>query len=174
MSNLDCSAVPDSAIGELHRQGEICLQGTVQLATALDQRATTTSGILGAGALALLTAAAAMSGASRPIVPFIIGATTTAVLLFCGALFCAWAARSTDFFVAGYEPRLLVKSASDENWMLRYAVEDIQMRINANRQALEYSSKLFTWGRRIGLIAVPCGALMFAIAAVRADLHLPF
>ena len=173
MSNIDCSAVPDSTIGELHRQGEICLQGTVQLATALDQRATTTSGIFGAGALALLTAAAAMSGASQRIVPFIYGASTTAALLFCGALFCAWAARSTDFFVSGYEPRRLLKSAGDKFWMLRYAVEDIQKRIDANRIVLERSSTLFTWGRRIGLSAVPAGVAAF-IVSFRLSLPLPF
>jgi len=172
--DLDCSMVPDNAIGELHRQAEMCLQGTVQLATALDQRATATSGIFGVGALALFTAAAAMSGAAaRPIVPFIVGAAVTAVLLFCGALFCAWAARSADFFVAGYEPRFLVKAASDEHWMLRYAVEDIQTRIDANRMAQEYSSRLFTWGMRVGLIAVPCGIAAFFMA-VLFELRLPF
>src|SRR5262245_13902941 len=102
MSMLDCSVVPDDAIGEVHRQAEKCLQGNVQLATALDQRATATSGIFGAGALALVTAAAAMGGTVRPFFPFIFGGGTAALLLYIGALFCAWATRSGNIFVPGY------------------------------------------------------------------------
>lgn len=170
--DMNLSAVPDDTIGELHRQAEICLQGTVQLATALDQRATTTSGILGAGALALFTAAASMSMAARPFVPFIVGAIIAAATLYFGAMVCAWAARSTDFFVSGYEPRFLIKSASDKHWMMRYAVEDIQMQVDKNRSVQERSSRLFTYGRRIGLCAIPLGVLMFFIAML--DLPLPF
>jgi hypothetical protein len=170
--SLDCSSVPQAAIGELHRQAEICLQGTVQLAIALDQRATTTSGILGAGALALFAAVASMSMAMRPHIPFIVGASTTAVILFFGASVCAWAARAADFFVAGYEPRFLIKAATDKDWKLRYAVEDLQVRINANRLVLERSARLFTLGRRIGLAAFPCGVVTFLIALLGS--HPPF
>jgi hypothetical protein len=173
MPDLDCSAVPNEAIGELHRQAEICLQGTLQLATALDQRAITTSGIFAGGALALLTAAAAMSGAARPIIPFVAGAIATATILFLGAFFCARAARSIPFFVAGYEPRLLLKAATDKHWILRYAVEDMQTRIDHNRLALEHSSRLFRWGRCLGFIAVPCGVVAFLIVCL-SGLRFPF
>jgi hypothetical protein len=44
----DFSNVPRGAAKELCRQGELCLQGTVQLAIALDQRATTLTGVVGA------------------------------------------------------------------------------------------------------------------------------
>lgn len=60
-SRPDFSNVPDSAVKELHRQGELCLLGTMQLALAADQRATTLSGILGAGAVALAAATAGLN-----------------------------------------------------------------------------------------------------------------
>ena len=157
------SNVPDGAVKELHRQAELCLMGTVQLATSVDQRATTTSGILGGGAVALLAASAAMGSASHPIFPFIAAAIATAAVLYLGALLCASAARSVDFFVAGYEPRLLAPAASDENSILRYAAEDLQIRINRNRLSLARSSRLFTWGQRIGLLAGPIGAITFVL-----------
>jgi hypothetical protein len=160
---LDLSAVPDGAIKELHRQGELCLQGTVQLAIAADQRATTTSGILGAGSIALMVAGASMvlNPASRPT---LIGAVFgVAFTLLSGAILCARAARSIDYFVAGYEPRLLAKSASDEIWMLRCAAEDIQARINHNRKTLEKSSKMLTLGRAAAFAALPVGIMIFTI-----------
>jgi len=165
----DFSNVPQDAARELCRQGELCLQGTVQLAIAADQRATTLTGILGAGAIALVAATVSLSVGAKPNVTLIFSAAATALSLYCGALFCAWAARSADFFVAGYEPRLLHISAPEnsELWMQRYSAEDIQMRIDHNRDTLEKSSRYLTWGRRIALCSVPIGLLTFFAA----DLH---
>ena len=157
----DFSSVPDETVHEFHRQGELMLQGTVQLATAMDQRATTSSGIMAGGAVALLTAAAAMSVADQPFHAFVWSAVATAVPLFVGAVLCAWAARPTAFFVAGYEPRKLLPAVRDKAWMLRFAAEDIQVRITANRRALESSSRLLGWGMGVGLLAAPVGAVVF-------------
>jgi hypothetical protein len=115
----DFSNIPAAAAKELCRQGELCLQGTLQLALATDQRATTLAGILGAGSIALLAATVSLSLSPDHRIALILPAAATAFILYCGALLCAWAARSTAFHVAGYEPRLLARSAiqDDETWI---------------------------------------------------------
>jgi hypothetical protein len=162
----DFSKIPAAAAKELCRQGELCLQGTVQLAVAADQRATTLTGILGAGSVALVAATVSLSINSDRKIALIASAVITALVLYCGALFCAWAARSADFHVAGYEPRLLATSATEDNtelWMQRYAAEDAQARIDHNRRELAKSARYLTWGRRIALCAVPIGAISFFV-----------
>jgi hypothetical protein len=67
----DFSNIPAETIKELHRQGEICLQGTVQLAIACDQRATTLTSILGAGTIALMVATGTMISSLTPRPPLI-------------------------------------------------------------------------------------------------------
>jgi hypothetical protein len=163
----DFSNIPAAAARELCRQCELCLQGTVQLAIAIDQRATTLTGILGAGSIALVAATVSLSISPDRKIALIVSAAVTALVLYGGALLCAWAARSTDFHVAGYEPRKLAISATDDNaelWMQRYAAEDVQARIDHNRRELEKSSRYFTWGRRIALCAIPIGIFIFFAA----------
>jgi hypothetical protein len=58
---------------------------------------------------------------------------------------------------------MLALSASDEIWMLRYAAEDVQVRIDGNRSTLETSSKMLTLGRGFALAAAPIGVIVFAI-----------
>jgi len=167
LARPDFSNIPADAIKELHRQGEICLQSTMQLALAADQRATTLTGIMGAGAVALLAATATMISSAHPSAALIGTGAGTATLLFVGALFCAWAAQPLDFFVAGYEPRRMAPAARDETWILRYATEDMQIRIDSNRASLVHASRLLTWGRSIALLAVPLGiTIFFAISLV--------
>jgi hypothetical protein len=158
---MDLSEIPLPSIKELQRQGEACLQGTVQLALAADQRATTLTGIFGAGAVALLAAAATVLAGAHPDLSLVCGAGVTSLFLLGGAISCAWAGRPIDFFVTGYEPRLLAQSATDEVWMLRYAIEDIQTRIDANRRALERSARLLYQGALIAMAAVLAGAGTF-------------
>jgi hypothetical protein len=58
---------------------------------------------------------------------------------------------------------MLALSSSDEIWMLRYAAEDVQVRIDGNRSTLETSSKMLTLGRGFALAAAPIGVIVFAI-----------
>lgn len=60
---IDFSTIPEGAIEEILRNGEACLEGTIQLAIAADQRATTMAGIFGAGSVALLAVAATILAA---------------------------------------------------------------------------------------------------------------
>jgi hypothetical protein len=70
------------------------------------------------------------------------------VLLFIGALFCARAAQPVDFFIAGYEPKRMTSAAQDETWIFRYAAEDVQARIDANRDSLVRASWWLIWGQK--------------------------
>ncbi len=161
MTDYDFSSVPDEAVKELHRQAEICLQGTVQLAIAADQRATTQSGILGAASVALLVASGNLASAQHPNPAFVLSTVVVAFLLFVGALFCGRAARSVDYHVAGYEPKSLVRAAKNEIWMLKCATEDVQRRIDSNRIILEEASKLLTFGRGVAFCAAPLGFAIY-------------
>jgi len=154
-SEYDFSNIPDAAADEIYRSGEICLSGTVQLAIAADQRATTMAGVFGAGAVALLAVAATVRSGEISDPSFMWASVLMALILFFAALLCAYAGRPIDFFVGGYEPRLYVECAGDPYWMRRYASEDIQRRIESNRLSHEKSSRLLN-----------CGALMAAISPI--------
>jgi len=158
----DFSAVEPEAIKELHRQAETCLQGTIQFAIAADHRATTLTGIFGTGSVALLAAAATVLAGSQPNFALVLGAGVTALFLLGAALSCFWASRPVDFSVAGYEPRLLAPSvAADPIWMVRYATEDMQRRIDFNRAALERAARWVLCGAVIALVAILAGVGTF-------------
>lgn len=162
---MDLSGLPIENIQELHRQAEACLAGTIQLGVAADQRATTLTGFFGGGCVALLAAIATVIAATSPYHPFMGGAGTIAAFLFAAALTSAMAAAPSDFHVGGYEPKRFAKSAGDVTWLLRYAVADIQERIDFNRAALERSARQIRVAMGFALAAIPFGVLIFAILA---------
>jgi hypothetical protein len=158
MSNpsYDFSAVPEAAIKEMHRQGEACLNGTIQFALAAQTRATAFAGIFAAGAVALLVMAAASLTGDKPNLPLIGAGLAASLFLFAGASLCAWSSRPINFFVGGYEPQLLaVAAGNNEIDMIRGATEDLQVRIDANRGALEWSARRINVGGVLAVAAVP-------------------
>jgi hypothetical protein len=162
---MDLSEVPPESVQELHRQAETCLSGTIQLGIAADQRATTLTGIFGAGSVAILAAIATVMAGSSPHKPFILGAAVMAALLFVAALTSAMAGAPADFHVGGYEPKRFIRSASDPVWMLRYAVTDMQDRIDFNRAVLERSAQRLRAAMVFALAAIPFGVMVFGILA---------
>jgi hypothetical protein len=166
---LDLSNVPTDGVRELHRQAETCLAGTVQLALGSDQRATVMAGMFGAASVALLAAIATVIAGSAPNYPFIGGAGAMSLLLFAAAIASAMAAAPTDFHVGGYEPKRFARSATNVDWMLRYATEDMQDRIDMNRAVLERSSRLLRTGMAFAVGAIPFGIMAFSV--VRAGLR---
>jgi len=56
----------------------------------------------------------------------------------------------------------MATAAQNEVWLLRYATEDIQVRIDANRDSLVRASWFLAWRRRIALLAVLLGFLVFS------------
>lgn len=163
-AKLDLSEASTEAVAEIHRQGELCLQGTMQLALASDIRATTMAGVFGAGAVAIMAVIATLADRGGAIV---WAALTTSGVLFLASLLCSWSARPTDFFVSGYEPKKLAVSASDAVWMLRYSAMDIQSRIDANRVCLSKATGFLKIGTLIAIGALPIGTVVYAILSYR-------
>lgn len=165
MSDLDLSGAERGTIEEIHRQGETCLQGTLQLALAADQRATMMAGIFGAGAVALLGAAAGVFGAATPMTnatPLLGALFSTAAVWFVAMVCCALAALPVRFHVTGYEPKNLTNlahSTEAATWILRYTGEDLQKRIDNNRRALDEAGWYFKSGVLVGL----SGPVVFVI-----------
>jgi hypothetical protein len=164
--NPDILALPEATVAIVHEQAEECLAGTVTLATAADSRATTLTGIFGGGAVALLAASATVLAAPEheAYFPLLTAALVGAIFLFIAAMLSAWACRPIDFFVAGYEPKLLSQSAADPTWMLRYATNDVQARIDANRKSLAASARQVNWAMRLALFSVLAGIVAFLAA----------
>jgi hypothetical protein len=153
---------PDEAVDELLRQAEECLSGTIQLGLAADQRATTMTGILGAAAVALLAAAAATATGNASLKPLILPFTVSATGLFVAALVCAWSCRPTNFFIGGYEPRLLAQRSDDgQVGLRRHAIVDTQMKIGKNRNSLNTASKAYNISLLIGGISPFLGITIF-------------
>ena len=181
-AKLDLSHVPDETVDEMMRLAEKTLDDTIQLAIAADQRGMTMAGILGATAIGLFAAAAALTTpVTAPPVTAALTATDTfdhaltiALLvtglgLFAASLFCAWSARPIDFYIGGYEPRLLVDGPTDRFWMPRYVVADLQFRISKNSIALASAAKRLIVGIAIAAAAPLAGISAYAIVTI---LHL--
>jgi hypothetical protein len=164
MSRGDFHSIHPTAIGEISRQGESCLQGTMQLAVANDQRAVILSGVFGTAAAALAALLAALyTSPNVPPCAFLIAIAVAGSLLFVASIICAESAKPTDFFVTGYEPRLLAPGFASEDITpaLTDMLDDVQRRINHNRAALKHSGRLLTVGVRIAEIALPMSVIAF-------------
>lgn len=161
--NLEILALPETTVAIVHKQAQECLAGTVSLATAADSRATTLTGVFGGGAVALLAAGATVLAAPehKAYLPLLTAVLIGALFLFIAAILTAYACRPTDFFVSGYEPKLLAKSASDLTWTLRYITNDIQFRIDANRKALAASARLVNLAMWLALFSVLASVAAF-------------
>lgn len=164
--NPDILALPEATVAIVHKQAEECLAGTVHLATAADSRATTLSGIFGGAAVALLAAGATILAAPehKVYLPLLSAALISALFLFAAAILCAYACRPIDYFVGGYEPKYLSKSATDPIWMLRYATDDVQVRIDANREALAAGARKVKLAMWLALLSVLASIAAFFIA----------
>jgi hypothetical protein len=158
---VDLSAHSDpSVLKELVHQGEVCLSDTVRLAIAADSRATTFCGIFGAAGVALLAAAAANFASQHGESAFIAAAIVAGFLFIVASLFAAFAARPTDFFAGGDQPRRLA-NVTDSVAQLRYIAIDIQMRIDKNRTAMERSATRTNRALYIAGSAILAGAVVF-------------
>ncbi len=168
MQTVDFLTVPPQALAELNRQGDSCLQGTMQLAIANDQRAVTLTGMFGAaaGALAALLGAL-VTAVHEPSQALLAAIAAAAVLLFLAAILCAISARPADFFVTGYEPRLLAQGCTGEDLtpIMRATLEDVQNRIDHNRAILARSAGVLTAGLWTGIAAIPVAVVAFIVLA---------
>ena len=153
--DYDFSRVPDEAIDEFHRQAELWLEGTIKVALAADSRATTSTGILSAATGAMLVLAANLAVAPAPHVSLLWSVIVAAAFLLVGAGFCVTAARPIDFYVSGYEPKLLYPTATNASKIKRLSAASIQERIDANSTSLVASAKKLKRGQFIAALAAP-------------------
>lgn len=159
-------SMPEPGLAEVQRQAETLLAGTVQFALAADQRNIALAGICAAGAVALAAAGGGvMAGETAPhLLPMVAGAFAAGVILFVAAMIFVWAGRPIDFFLAGYEPRLLAPSVASRELAMVFGTEDVQRRIEANRLSLERNAARF----RVALTTVglaPVGGVVAALVA---------
>jgi len=137
------------------------LQGTIELGINSDQRSAALCGVFGAGAFALFTVSATVLSGDHHS-DFLQWASAIAgFIILIACLLCAAAATPGDFYVSGYEPRLLFPSASDALWMERYTIEDIQKRIEANRAEINREAHFIKLAVRVAMGGVAIGLFIF-------------
>ncbi len=161
LADYNFSGVADGATKEFQRQAEVCIQGTMQIALACDARASTHTGFFLAGATALAVSAASYARAPAANLPLAYGGAAAAALLLLAAASCSIAARSVYFHVAGYQPKFLAVTASNELFMLRCVAEDLQRRIDFNVAALARQARWFGNGQIAALASLPFGAAVY-------------
>jgi hypothetical protein len=155
----DFSALADCQLAEVRREAGACLDGTIHLALAADQRGGTMSGIIGVAAVVLLVTAAAYGTAAPLTAAFLV----TSAGLFGAAILAAWSGRPRSFFVAGYEPRLLAQCGGDIGFMRRCIIADIQNRIDQNRVALDRAARQFVAAMIVAAVSPAAGAAAYFV-----------
>lgn len=163
---IDWRGIPDSAVREILRQGETYLDGTLKTGIGADQRATTLMGIYGAIGVALLVSAATLATRAQPDLSLIGAIVVTALLVLLAGAICGFAGKPIDFYVAGYEPEKIIKSSTDELWLLRFVCEDLQRRIDMNRRSLEKSADLISKSFLVAGAAIVVGIVVFVCLRV--------
>ena len=151
-------------VEELLRQAELCLEGTVRIGVGADQRSAALCGVFGAGGFGLLTVAATIFAGSHVSMPLQLATGSAGIVLLRAAHLCAQAARPRDFYGEGYEPARLAAAAADKLWMQRYAIVDIQRRIEANRAEILREAELISRALNHAPVALVVGAAAFVVA----------
>jgi hypothetical protein len=160
----DWTDIPEPSVEYLLQEAKEHLQGTIDLGINADQRSAALCGVFGGGAFAMFAVSATVFTISRPNMTLIYSALLPGILLLIACLLCARAAAPEDFYGPGYEPALLIASASDPIWMKRYVIEDIQYRIEANRAEINREARLVKWAFRVAVTAVLAGTALFLLA----------
>jgi hypothetical protein len=163
---MDWQNIPEPAVREILRQGETYLDGTLKTGIGADQRATTLMGIYGAIGVALLVVAATLETRPQPDLSLIGAIVVTAFLVLLAGVICGLAGRPIDFYVGGYEPEKIVRSSTDELWLLRFVCEDLQRRIDINRRTLEKSAALISKSFLVAGAAIVVGIVVFVCLRV--------
>ena len=154
--------VPEGSIDAFVAQAELMLAGTVQVGIASDSKATTLMGVYGAITVALAVTAATMLAAqdAERFHALISPCAVSSAIMLVSVLCLARAAEPADFYVGGYQPKLLATCARNRTWMMRYVAADLQLRIEDNRKALQTTAR---WTRRAMAFALL--AIIFGVGA---------
>jgi hypothetical protein len=157
--------VSDDAQRELLHHGEEMVKTTLTLASGADFRAITMMSHFGAVGVALVSASVALIASGHPSWALIAGLVEIAAGLFIACGFCAAAAKPEDFFIAGFEPRNLLKSsAKKDEYRTRVLIAVTQDRIDHNRAAIAYAAQ-HIWSAMIAAgLSIIAGLVLFLIA----------
>jgi hypothetical protein len=162
----DWTSVSEAAVYQLLQEAKDHLQGTIELGINADQRSAALCGVFGAGAFALFAVSATVFAGDHRSDILQWAAVIEGFVLLIASLLCAWAAGPGDFYVSGYEPRLLIASAADTLWMQRYIIEDIQRRIEANRAEIIREALLMKTAIWVAVTGIILGLVIFAAGLV--------
>lgn len=162
-STLDWSGVPDESFKEILRQGEIQLEMLLRTSIAADQRAMTLAGVFAAVAVALFAGTSALLSFPSPDHVAMVCMGGSSVALFVASLVCAFSGRPRKYRPSGYQPKMLIGSAADTVWMLRYTAQDIQLRLEDNRQVLSDVGFLTHVGYWIAIVSLSVGGIAFVV-----------
>jgi hypothetical protein len=157
----DWTEISDAFVHHLLQEAKESLQGTIELGINADQRSAALCGVFGGGAFALFAVSATVFSGAHVSSILQFAAMIAGFILLTSSLLCAMAASPGDFYVSGYEPRLLFSATSDVLWMERYTIEDIQARIEANRVEINREASLIKWAVRIAIGALPIGIIIY-------------
>jgi len=162
-AHWDWSNVPDGSAREMLRQGEVRIADLLAVSIASDQRATALGSAFGALAAGLFAADATLLTIQRFDLAASLGIGIAALGSLLASLLCFYAGRPVNFFVGGYEPRKLLSSATDEEWMIRYICQDMQDRIEEDKKVLNRSARLTSVATIVEIGSVIVAAVAFAI-----------
>jgi|CXWL01.1.fsa_nt_gi hypothetical protein len=159
---LDWAGVSEPTVQEIVRLGELQLSDLFQAALAADQRAVNQAGILAGFGAALLAAAGTLwlSDTSRIMA---VSALIAGGGMVASAFISGLAARPSDYYANGYEPKRIMPSARDNAWMLKCVAEDLQARIRANRKSLDDTARLTTIATNGAFLAIVVAGLALAL-----------
>lgn len=160
-AKVDWNDVDVEMARQILAQGELYLQGQVQLAIAADQRATTAASIFGSMATAVAAVVIAFWDNSKDDAALAAGLVGAALLL-AAAVFAAIAARPVAFDVAGNHP---AKWIDDRKGSLVARIgrecESYQRRITFNDSVMSRNKGWITIAFGVALIAPPVSVLVW-------------
>jgi hypothetical protein len=113
------SAADEPMIREIIREAESFLEAQLKVGLASDQRAMTFAGILAAITSVLVGGTASMVAAKIAIWPHILAVVGLGMGLFPGLIFALMAARATEFYYSGNNPRLWKTDVEKKQSLIR-------------------------------------------------------
>ncbi len=159
----DWAGVSEEMARQILNQGELYLQGQVQLAIAADQRATTAASILASMATAVAAAFLAFADAFQDKAALAAGLTGAGFLLIAGC-FAAWAARPVAFDLPGNHPDKWFDDRKDGlTQRLGRESESYQRRITHNDSVMAANKGWIIIAFGLALLAAPMSVLIWLL-----------
>lgn len=89
----------------------------------------------------LLVTAVTLLNAPAPAMPVVISLLASGAMFIVAAALAILAAKPTDFYHRGYTPELLASREGDELQVIKWAVEDLSVRMRHNGKVLAKAAR---------------------------------